>query len=211
MRTKENRIQNKDGDIVDLFLTQMIIDKTDAARQRLTDAYAWHNSLWQCFPGKDGAKRKFLFRCEEHSRDFAVLIVSSDKPEVPIGIRGRTKSIPDLFLSHSMYRFQIKANPTMRRKSDKRRIGIYASDKLHQWMERKALANGFSLVGPMEIIGPVDSPFFRKGKIGKHTWADFKGVLKVEDQNLFQKGFQNGIGSAKAFGYGMLMLEPTVR
>jgi len=38
--------------------------------------------------------------------------------------------------------------------------------------------------------------------------VDFDGTLHTKDQAAFQAAFQNGIGSAKAFGCGLLILQP---
>jgi CRISPR system Cascade subunit CasE len=194
---------------VNIFLTQIVVNKTQAATHRLSDAYAWHNALWKCFPEKENEKRHFLFRLDELPRDMKVLMLSSDKPEILYWGNWQTKSIPPSFLSHPVYRFQIKANPTMLRLKDRRRIGIYNEERLCEWLVRKGSQNGFSIEqDSLQINGPMDETFTRKGKIGKHTWADFKGILNVTDNDAFNRGFYNGIGSAKSFGYGMLMLEP---
>lgn len=194
---------------MNFFLTQIVVDKTQAATHRLSDAYAWHNALWKCFPEKENEKRHFLFRLDELPRDMKVLMLSPDKPEILNWGNWQTKSIPPSFLSHPVYRFQIKANPTMRRLKDRRRIGIYNEERLCEWLVRKGSQNGFSVAqDSLQINGPMDETFTRKGKIGKHTWADFKGILNVTDNDAFSRGFYNGIGSAKSFGYGMLMLEP---
>jgi CRISPR system Cascade subunit CasE len=44
--------------------------------------------------------------------------------------------------------------------------------------------------------------------MGKHVAVDFRGVLRVQDREKFKRTFAAGIGSAKGFGFGLLMLEP---
>ena len=39
--------------------------------------------------------------------------------------------------------------------------------------------------------------------------VDIKGILTVTDPQLFHSTVRNGVGSAKAFGFGMLCLSPT--
>jgi len=47
-----------------------------------------------------------------------------------------------------------------------------------------------------------------EGKSGTHTATEFTGTLTVTRPNIFQEAAKNGIGSAKAFGFGMLCLVP---
>jgi CRISPR-associated protein Cas6/Cse3/CasE subtype I-E len=58
------------------------------------------------------------------------------------------------------------------------------------------------------IGAPIDEHFTRNGKRGKHVSVDFQGILNVTNQDRFKKAFCKGIGSAKAFGFGLLMLQP---
>ncbi len=191
-----------------LFLSQSHLNKMEAAVHRLSDTYAWHRAVWKCFPGMADKSRNFLFRWDEAPLGFRLLLLSHGKPSPPDWLKMETREIHPAFLDFSLYRFQLKANPTLRRKSDRRRVGIYQADDLNAWLEKKAEANGFHLPSPPEINGPTDSVFFKKGKPGKHTWTDFKGILEVRNPDRFKAAFSTGIGSAKSFGYGMLMLQP---
>lgn len=191
------------------YLTQLSVDKSAAAGQRLQDAYAWHKKLWKLFPGQDGAQCEFLFRVDDSLTAFRVLLLSPSEPTAPGWARMATKPVAESFLYYDRYRFQIKANPTMRRSSDRRRLGIYGEDRLREWIHRKAEQHGFELEeDALDVRGPKDEVFFRKDKRGKHVAVDFRGILDVRDRILFMQAFHKGIGSAKSFGYGLLMLQP---
>ncbi len=190
-------------------LSQLVVNKSDAARRRLSDSYAWHKMIWKSFPDHNKEKRHFLYRIDDAGRYFRILMLSAVSPVSTDLGQWNSKSIAPSFLSHDIYRFQVKANPTMRRFSDRRRLGIYSEEKLHQWMMGKAGQNGFTLLDQALIIGsPTDETFVRNRIRGKHVAVDFQGTLQVTDKTDFKQGFENGIGSAKSFGYGMLMLQP---
>ncbi len=192
------------------ILSQLFINKSDAARKRLSDAYAWHKMLWKSFPGRDGQNRHFLYRIDDAGHHFKLLMLSETLPAAIDFRQWHSKTIPPSFLTHQFYRFQIKANPTMRRSSDRRRLGIYSEKKLHQWMMNKAGQNGFAIDEQSLIIGsPMDEVFIRNRVRGKHVSVEFTGMLQVTDKIKFKHAFENGMGSAKSFGYGMLMLQPT--
>ena len=43
---------------------------------------------------------------------------------------------------------------------------------------------------------------------GLHSTVDYQGVLTVTDPIRFHEAFTRGIGSAKAFGFGLLVIAP---
>ena len=48
----------------------------------------------------------------------------------------------------------------------------------------------------------------KERRLGTLGAVDFGGLLRVRDQNAFKDAFANGIGSAKAFGFGLLVIVP---
>ena len=189
------------------FLTQIIVNKTEAARRGFSDAYAWHSTLWKSFQKQD--ERKFLFRIDDAVMHFKILVLSASPPENQVWGQWQSKAIGPSFLEYSNYQFQLKANPTMRRVKDRRRLGIYNEKKLDEWMQHKALQHGFVIKeNSLSIGAPLDETFIRQHKFGKHVSVDFQGFLQVTDKSIFKNTFTNGIGSAKSFGYGLLMLQP---
>lgn len=187
-------------------LSQVIVDKRE---RKFADGYAWHRAIWEAFPGRPDAARDFLFRVDDLQRMFRIYVLSVGEPTPPPWGQWRTKPIAPSFLDHAVYRFQLKANPTMRRKGDARRLGLFKEDLLRAWMERKAGAAGFRLVADSLVVGaPLEAHFHRQGHMGKHLAVDFQGMLAVSEREAFQKAFRTGIGSAKAFGFGLLMLVP---
>ena len=54
----------------------------------------------------------------------------------------------------------------------------------------------------------VEHYFSKKGQSGYHGGVQFRGALEVTDQEKFIETYQSGIGSAKGFGFGLLLLAP---
>jgi CRISPR system Cascade subunit CasE len=50
--------------------------------------------------------------------------------------------------------------------------------------------------------------FAKSGHQGFHHAVEFEGVLAVTDPATFAQAFTHGIGSAKAFGFGLLARVP---
>lgn len=198
------------------YVSRVRVGKGEAARLHLSDPYVWHQQLWRAFPGKDGELRKFLFRIDDRREAFRVLVLSPEPPVVPDWGRWEVRKVAEGFLSHDQYIFQVRANPTIKhvvrdaageRKKNGRRTGIYDSEKLRAWIGRKALQSGIEILdcsaGP-----PIHSYFVKERRRGKHIAVDFQGALRVKDRAAFEKTFHTGIGPAKAFGFGLLILQP---
>ncbi len=50
--------------------------------------------------------------------------------------------------------------------------------------------------------------FRKKGQGGYHGGVQFRGILEVTDREKFIETYHAGIGSAKGFGFGLLLLAP---
>lgn len=72
------------------------------------------------------------------------------------------------------------------------------------WLQSRAEGNGFSV-----IQASVDS--YQQNRAGKKdirfSTVDFSGELVVTNPELFQQALLNGIGHAKAFGCGLLLVK----
>lgn len=191
------------------YLSQASLPVPAALRAGLGDGYAWHRAMWEGFPDRRDAQRNFLFRVDRHEAGFRALLLSDTPPAATELLAWRTKEVSEEFLGHAAYRFQLKANPTMRRNADRRRLAIFDDVRLRDWLSRKAAASGFTVDPGNLIVGAPMAETFVKGKrAGKHVAVDFEGVLRVVDRDAFAHAFYTGIGSAKGFGYGLLMLKP---
>lgn len=148
------------------------------------------------------------------------------------------KEIASSFLSHRYYAFDLKANPvktivqrgpngeTLLKPDGKRKCGkrvpLVKPEELRAWLIQKGkircldqtprleIPGGFRIVEerPLEISPMVESHFRKKGQAGYHGGVQFKGILEVTDREAFADTYKSGVGSAKGFGFGMLLLAP---
>ena len=198
------------------YLTQILIDKRVALKHQLIDSYRWHQALWKAFPAPKGASRPFLSRVDNQGQNYRVYLLSDRAPMMQPWGEWATREITSKFLEYTHYRFDLRANPTIKRvircesgerKKNGRRMAIYDPGQLNEWLQNKAQQHGFATLN-VEIGAPVTQHFRRKNRTGKHVCVDFRGTLQVQNRNLFKDAFQTGIGPAKAFGFGMLVLQP---
>ncbi len=148
------------------------------------------------------------------------------------------KEIASSFLSHRYYAFDLRANPvktivqrgpngeTLLRPNGKRQCGkrvpLVKPEELQAWLVQKGkvrcrnqatgleVPGGFRIVEekPLEISPMIESHFRKKGQSGYHGGVQFRGTLEVIDRDRFIETYHSGIGSAKGFGFGMLLLAP---
>lgn len=148
------------------------------------------------------------------------------------------KEIAPSFLTHRYYAFDLRANPvktlvqrgsngeTLLKPNGKRKCGkrvpLVKPEELRAWLKQKGKARcrdqvtgidvpgGFRIVEekPLEISPMVENYFDRKGQNGYHGGVQFRGILEVTDHENFIETYQSGIGGAKSFGFGLLLLAP---
>ncbi|MDI9633582.1 MAG: type I-E CRISPR-associated protein Cas6/Cse3/CasE [Methanolinea sp.] len=80
-----------------------------------------------------------------------------------------------------------------------------------RWLAERAGKHGFSVNEGSVVAGGYRQLQFRQGKENREvriSTVDFTGLLRVTDPDLFRKALSEGIGPAKGFGCGMLMVKP---
>ena len=199
------------------YLTQGLIDfETTIRTLHVRDVYDWHKLVWKAFPGKNGQARNFLTRLDRQRDGFRLLIVSESSPVAPSDWphelpAWQTKLVSDEFFRFKRYLFQLRANPTKRDSASRKRLPLKTDEELSAWIIRKAQQSGFVINNETVRVIKEGREWFqieKRNTAGFHHSVDFSGTLVVTDSAKFQTAFEQGIGSAKAFGFGMLMLSP---
>ena len=204
-------------------LTQVTLDFATAARLRLRNCYDWHQAVWEAFPGRDGEPRDFLTRLDQRREGFRLLIISPVQPVQPDwcpadGESWKTKPISETYFTRSRYAFQLCANPTKKISKEQsdgsltkngRRVPLRKREELVEWIKRKGELGGFSVdQATLRTFSRGREYFEKNGQSGLHSAVEFQGVLAVTDPAKFHETFTRGIGSAKAFGFGLLVIAP---
>lgn len=208
-----------------MILTQAQIPYEVAAREwkdsGFRDSYAWHKRIWEAFPGQPQAERSFLTRLDDTGHGFRLLILSKEPPTRPDWCPSpnwQSKTVEDSFFQQNAYRFSLLANPTKKlvirdangiKKKNGQRISLNKREDLIAWIERKGAQHGFTVdLDSLKTVPRPRQQFIKKGKSGTHTATEYTGMLRVDDPTAFMHAATHGIGSAKAFGFGMLCLTP---
>lgn len=147
----------------------------------------------------------------------------------------QVKPFDPCFAKEQHLRFRLVANPTRRLskhslgadgqpidpKGIGRRVPV-PTDQLCEWLARRAESAGFSIVKDSTTVQAgyiyFNKPQERRedqsedkpnGKGQRLRSVRYDGILEVTDPARFQEAIVQGIGSGKAFGFGLLSVAPT--
>lgn len=191
------------------FLSQTCVRWAWALKQGLGDPYTLHQWIWDVLPDDPDARRDFLFRSDIKDGVLRILLLSERMPSQHGAVEWKTTEVSGTFLGHGVYRFQLRANPTFRRASDHKRLAIFDEVKIHEWFTRKFADAGCELQ-ELETTAPKKLHFRKSAgaHLGTVYSVDTSGILIVRDESRFRAAFDAGIGPAKGFGFGLLLLQP---
>ncbi len=206
-----------------MFLSKLVPDLHErGVRRDLTNPYDLHRTLLRAFPDEaDGGPGRVLFRVELPRGEPPFILVQSDKEPhwsrlPPAYITERhTKALNTLaFLRGQRLLFRLQANPTKRAGKSAtdplwfgKRVGLGREEEQENWLVRKGEQAGFYVARQGFRVVPEGKVMARKaGQNLQFHSVRFEGVLEVTDPRRFLKTLRDGIGSAKAFGFGLLSL-----
>ncbi|MDA8138308.1 MAG: type I-E CRISPR-associated protein Cas6/Cse3/CasE [Desulfobacteraceae bacterium] len=186
------------------------LNRSDCKALNLNDLYGLHKAIYSLFPAEPGKSRDFLFvdKGGDWNRRH-ILILSEREPIQPEFGEIVSKKVPDSFLQHDYYGFELALNPTRRDSNTGKIFPVRGRAQLIDWLVEKAPGHGFEVFSQSLQINHIGVVTYQKnGTIRTHNTATFVGTLKVIERAAFVESFQRGIGRAKGFGFGLLQLVP---
>lgn len=202
-----------------MTISRLYLDLAAPAVQSvLQNPYAIHQAVLRSFPEDAGDSIRVLFRVEpEVSDGVGTLLVQSNlEPDwsLPRFLKGlpmleaRAKPFEPVLASGMTLHFRLRGNPTVRRAG--KRLGLVGEAAQADWLQRKLETGGFEVAA----ISVVDEGTVRARRVGggdRHAQmvfrsVRFEGALQVVDPARATAILQQGVGPAKAFGFGLLSL-----
>lgn len=205
----------------------MFISRVEMPWNVAQNPYKIHCLLWRLFPGEAREARRsseedrqgFLFRVEKSQPGYPVrvLVQSRRRPEpapqtTVIGCR----EFHPRPASGQRLAFLLTANPIKTiideqlvakpdKKSNKCRVPLLKEEEQLGWLSRK-LADAADVES--STVLPHSPLYFRKGnRGGKLLTVTFEGILQVRDGSVLSTHLANGIGPAKGFGCGLMLVK----
>lgn len=195
--------------------------------------YGIHQALWRLFGAEDQIKRDFLFRQLGQHDELAFYLLSARQPGADDGLwQIESKLFAPKLRQGQILRFSIRINPVVKRRDPNRRQQRHdlVMDMKHQdrngnqdrtqqervqkaglvWLKQRQEQSGYTLHDDSLLAEAYRQHRFR-GKGGRSislSTMDCDGSLVVTDPERFRAVLSRGLGPAKAFGCGLLLIRP---
>lgn len=217
-----------------MYLSRLILNpRSRQVRSDLARPYEMHRTLLNAFPQGDVQVQRIdedaiglLYRLDEDARtgDLHLLVQSQQAPQwaflaesgylLPVAGNPATREVTLQLQPGQMLAFRLRANPTRRVSAGKgnkgKRVGIYKEQEQEAWLQRKGDQHGFRVlqvqVSRNDLLKQAGAIHDDKGNVHdlKLFSVQFDGVLQVVDAERLIQTIGAGIGSGKAFGFGLL-------
>jgi CRISPR system Cascade subunit CasE len=185
-----------------------------AARRDLADAYEMHSTLmrlvdagaskplWRLGFERDGGSPVLLVQTEAEP-DFDAFS-QVDESYLLHAESKRNRLIENLTVGDRL-RFRVRANPTVTREG--KRHGLVRHEEQIAWMERQLQRHG---ARPLSIHANGSQREVYKRRRGRAPitliGVTFDGVLEIADLDGTRALVKNGVGHARALGFGLVTL-----
>lgn len=212
---------------------QLAVDAARAApfwRAFSGDGYAMHQAVWDLFSRGPDDRRSFLYRIDQEGRKTLIYAVSKEKPQAD-GEAGRlwkveTKPYEVSLREGDRLVFQLRANATVTRNDKRHDVVMDLKHRLgaerrarseaeivqqagQEWIEARAAAHGFRVIGAISEAYRVHNlrKGAQRGARMRFATVDLHGLLEVTEPSLFMPMLFSGLGRARAFGCGLMLVR----
>ena len=211
-----------------MYLSKLLLDPKNRQVQReISNRYELHRTLTAQFSEEKRPEIGLLYRLElanqQNIANIPLLVQTQCIPSWDDLFKaGMLTTCPEVkafdinFSVGDRFYFRLFGNPTTRKIQPDRkskRVGLYTTEEQQIWLQRKADQSGFEILGvDVRDFGLLESVKHKNEQkfIIKHLAVQFDGILRVTNVAKFTAAYTNGIGSAKAFGFGLLSLAKYV-
>lgn len=204
----------------------------------IRNPYEVHAMVWRIFSDGSRKERDFLYRLDLQDQSPLIYAVSEADPVDLEGIWDvEQKDYRPALKAGQRLGFSLRANPIRTKRDEKgcqKRHDIVMDAKRllessgcspdarppepvlvqkegFSWLASRAEKLGFSVEEGMVRADGYRQHRFRKWNGGMNvavSTIDFTGVLTVTDPDRFEEALYTGVGPAKSFGCGLLLVRP---
>ena len=217
-----------------MYLSRLELRTEATANRRfwadLEDLYGAHQAIWQLFSDGAARKRDFLFRKEGEGAGARWLTLSAREPRDGRGFwKVECKPFSPRLAVGDRLRFLVRVNPTVAKSregrssarhdvvmNEKRRLPAGAGERpepaiVHSacgaWLQARSERHGFALdTAELAVDGYRQLGGRRPGDL-RVSVVDLDGVLTVQDPERFTTMLFQGLGPAKSFGCGLMLVR----
>lgn len=190
------------------------------------EAYRDHALIWKLFPG-DGRSRDFVFRSLAEQRRYYVVSMRPPMPQ-PGLFEVQTKPYSPCLERGELLHFDLRVNPTISirvegHRSQRHDVLMHAkrqstqADRLEKleaagrdWLVKRAEAWGLEVeTDVLAQNGYRQHRLRREERRIEFSSLDYQGLARVVHPAKLQRALLEGVGHARGFGCGLLLVRRT--
>ncbi|WP_220681452.1 type I-E CRISPR-associated protein Cas6/Cse3/CasE [Methanofollis formosanus] len=214
------------------------VQRTPAFWRSVRNPYDVHGMVWRIFSDGARKDRDFIYRLEMQESSPVIYAVSTADPVDLDGIWAiEQKEYSPVLRTGQRLGFSLRANPIRAKRNEEgkqKRCDVVMDAKTvlkesgcspdampsqpvlvqkegFSWLASRGEAAGFAVDEGMVRAEGYRQHRFKKPR-GKNwisiSTIDFTGVLTVTDPDRFEEALYGGIGPAKSFGCGLVLIRP---
>ena len=201
------------------FLTRIAVNKSRRETMLiLARPERLHAAIYAGFPtvSNEGNRRDVLWRMDEQYSGPVIYVVSSSRPDYTgfvesygwprrsYGDQVKTVSYDAALASirdGDTLRFRVSASTQIRRSGTLTPVTGISSQE--EWLQKRAQPNGFA-IGSMTITKAGSGIIDSRNHLIRFPWAQYDGILTVNDREAFTMMLSHGLGREKAYGMGLM-------
>lgn len=203
--------------------------------RRFSSEHSIHKMVWEFFAAPDRQQRDFLYRLEGRGPELHIYTVSADPPLTHHSLwLVRSKEFKPELKGGDRLAFRVRVNPTVKHMPQGKKQGqrhdvimdakhqarqkgtplVTSEDLVHtqgvKWLEARAGTHGF-IVNPQEVrcfgYEQVRTGKGRGEREARLSTVEMEGLLTVKDADAFVETLHKGLGPAKGFGCGLMLIR----
>jgi len=183
----------------------------DDPKYKLND-YNLHQKLWTAFKDDKSLERRFLFRSARIGKNkLSAIMLSNEEPNEPNHMK-RKLSFEPVLKNGDFYYFTLRANVIKRLNNEQGcRVPLISQVSQIDWLEKKLA--GAAHISFVEVNEGERLHFMKDDKHkGKKCTVDiartdYSGTIECIDKDSLFSLICKGVGPAKGFGCGLLLLR----
>jgi len=213
-----------------MYISKMVLSEHSVFKEIFASGYALHQAVWDLFADGPDRDRDFLYRLDAVGRLPLVYAVSARKPQDTKCIwLIESKDYTPQLKAGMRLGFTVRVNPIYKKDGKRHDVVMDAKYKMRaaasgqaerkaaqeiiaeacrKWIEERAEKNGFKLAH-FRADGYKQMRFCKKngGEPIRYSTVDITGVLEVINEKSFTDMLFSGLGPAKGFGCGLMLVR----
>lgn len=212
-----------------MYMSRITLDARRLARNQVYEA---HQALWKLFSDNPDRQRDFLYRSLDAT---TFLTVSAREPEQLDFVRRLDiKPYAPKLATGDRVLFSLRFNPVVKRRQNNRQIRVdmvqderkrllnqglpgrklptraeIAQGVAREWLAKRQKSLGLRLENVIMAESYDQQRFSKKDNAGRVVLSriDARGFAKVSDPDALCHALFSGVGCAKGFGFGLLLVR----